>query len=44
LFAEPLDFSPLTLDLDLVGVHLPLLVPLLDLLSLELIANQRARA
>src|SRR5918996_3946495 len=30
LFAQPLDFTPLTLYLGLVGVHLPLLVPLLD--------------
>jgi hypothetical protein len=42
LFAEPLDFSSLTLYLGLVGVHLQLLIPLLDLLSLELVANQRA--
>jgi hypothetical protein len=34
----------LTLYLGLVGVHLPLLIPLFDLLSLELVAHQRARA
>jgi hypothetical protein len=44
LFAEPFDFSPLALYLGLVGVHLALLISLLDLLSLELVANQRACA
>jgi hypothetical protein len=44
LLAEPLDFSSLTLYLGLVGIHLPLLIPLFDLLSLKQVANQRTRA
>jgi hypothetical protein len=42
LFAEPLNFSSLTLYLGLVGVHLFLLIRLLNFLSLHLVANKSA--
>jgi hypothetical protein len=44
LFSKPLNFSSLTLDLGLIGVHLPLLIALLDFLALHLVADQRAPA
>jgi hypothetical protein len=44
LFSEALNFSALTLYLGLVGVHLALLISLLDFLSLELVANEGACA
>jgi len=40
LFAHPLEFTALALQLGLVGVKLPLLIGLFDFLALQLIANQ----
>jgi hypothetical protein len=42
LFAEPLNFSSLTLYFGVVGVHLFLLIRLLNFLSLHLVANKSA--
>jgi hypothetical protein len=42
LFAEPLNFSSLTLYLGLIGVDLFLLIRLLNFLSLHLVANKSA--
>jgi hypothetical protein len=42
LTTEFLGFPSLTPDFGLIGIDLPLLIRLLDLLSLELVADQRA--
>jgi hypothetical protein len=42
LLSQPLNLASLTLYLGLIGVRLPLLIRLLDLLTLKLITDQRA--
>jgi hypothetical protein len=42
LAAKPFELSSLPFDFSLVGIDLPLLIRLLNLLSLELIADERA--
>jgi hypothetical protein len=42
--AEPLDLTTLTIQFGLIGIDLPLLIRLLNLLPLQLVADQRACA